>query len=89
MKNYKSLQQNLCACQQKMRFHRVLKEHTNVKNTSTDEGNKPEKVYKYVNCDRFGDLDDSQESSPSPAHMTDVTPPPGVLDICMPVLICV
>jgi hypothetical protein len=31
-----------------MRFHRFLKEHTNVKNTSTDaEGNKPEKVYKY------------------------------------------
>jgi hypothetical protein len=25
----------------------VLKEHTNVKNTSTDNGNKPEKVYKY------------------------------------------
>jgi hypothetical protein len=35
------------ACQHKMRFHRFLKEHTNVKNTSTDEGNKPEMVYKY------------------------------------------
>jgi hypothetical protein len=35
------------ACRHKMRFHRFLKEHTNVKNTSTDEGNKPEKVYTY------------------------------------------
>jgi hypothetical protein len=35
------------ACQQKTRFHRFLNKHTNVKNTSTDEGNKPEKVYKY------------------------------------------
>jgi hypothetical protein len=35
------------ACQHKMRFHRFLKERANVKNTSTDEGNKPEKVYKY------------------------------------------
>jgi hypothetical protein len=32
-----------------MRFHRFLKEHTDVKNTSTDEGKKPEKVYKYNN----------------------------------------
>jgi hypothetical protein len=30
-----------------MRFHRFLKEHTNVKNTSTDDGDKPEKVYKF------------------------------------------
>jgi hypothetical protein len=35
------------ACQHKMRFHRFLKEHKDVKNTSTDEGDKPEKVYKY------------------------------------------
>jgi hypothetical protein len=35
------------ACWHKTRFHRFLKEHTNVKNTSTDEGNKPETVYKY------------------------------------------
>jgi hypothetical protein len=34
------------ACRHKTRFHRFLKEHTNVKNTSTDNGNKPEKVYK-------------------------------------------
>jgi hypothetical protein len=34
------------ACQHKTRFHRFLKEHTNVKNTSTDEGDKPEMVYK-------------------------------------------
>jgi hypothetical protein len=36
------------ACRHKTRFHRFLKEHTNVKNTSTDEGHKPEKVYKQV-----------------------------------------
>jgi hypothetical protein len=30
------------------RFHRILKEHTNMKNTSTDDGVKPEKVYKQV-----------------------------------------
>jgi hypothetical protein len=35
------------ACWHKMRFCRFLKEHANMKNTSTDEGNKPEKVYKY------------------------------------------
>jgi hypothetical protein len=35
------------ACRHKTRFHRFLKEeHTNVKNTSTDEGDKPEKIYK-------------------------------------------
>jgi hypothetical protein len=43
------------------RFHRYLKEHANVKNTSTDEGNKPEKVYKYNNQDRLSDSDDSLE----------------------------
>jgi hypothetical protein len=35
------------ACRHKMRFHRFLKEHTNVKNTSADDGDKPEKVYKF------------------------------------------
>jgi hypothetical protein len=50
------------ACWQKMRFHRFLKEHANMKNTSTDEGNKPEKIYKYDDRDRLGDSDDSQES---------------------------
>jgi hypothetical protein len=33
------------ACRHKTRFHRFLKEHTNVKNTSTDDDDKPEKVY--------------------------------------------
>jgi hypothetical protein len=77
------------ACQHKTRFHRFLKEHTIVKNTSTDEGNKPEKVYKYDDWDRFSDSDDSQESSPCPVRVTDVTPPPGALDSCMLILICV
>jgi hypothetical protein len=67
---------------------RFLKEHTNVKNTSTDEGNKPEKVYKYKNQDGLSDSDDSQESSPRPAHVSDVIPPPGNLDICMRILVC-
>jgi hypothetical protein len=57
-----------------------------VKNTSTDEGDKPEKVYKYDDRDRFSDSDDSQESSPHPAGFTDVTPPPGALDICTLIL---
>jgi hypothetical protein len=55
------------ACQHKTRFHRFLKEHTNVKNTSTDGGDKPEKVYKYDDREGLSDLDDSQESSPRPA----------------------
>jgi hypothetical protein len=76
-------------CRHKMRFHRFLKEHTNVKNTSTDDGVKPEKVYKYNDRDGLSDLDDSQESSPCPAHVFDVTPPPGALDVCTPILICV
>jgi hypothetical protein len=77
------------ACQHKTRFHRFLKEYTNVKNTSTDESNKPEKVYKYINRDGLGDLDDSQQSSPCPAHVLDVIPPPGALDVCTPILVCV
>jgi hypothetical protein len=60
-----------------------------VKNTSTDDGDKPEKVYKYDDRDRLSDSDSSQESSPCPACISDVTPPPGALDICMPILICV
>jgi hypothetical protein len=56
-----------------MRFHRFLKEHTNVKNTSTDDGDKPEKVYKYDDQDGLSDLDHSQESSPHPARVSDVT----------------
>jgi hypothetical protein len=61
-----------------------------VKNTSTDaEGNKPEKVYKYDDRDGFSDSDDSQESSHHLACVTNLTPPPGVLDVCTPILICV
>jgi hypothetical protein len=72
------------ACRHKTRFHRFLKEHANVKNTSTDEGNKPEKVYKkYDDRDRLSDLDDSQESSPRLAHVFNVIPPPGALDIIL------
>jgi hypothetical protein len=44
-----------------------------MKNTSTDEGNKPEKVYKYR--DGLGDSDDSQELSPRPACISDIIPP--------------
>ena len=77
------------ACRHKTRFHRFLKEHTNVKNTSTDEGNKPEKVYKYDDRDGLSDSDDSQESSPRPARVSDVIPPPGALDVCTPILVCV
>jgi hypothetical protein len=59
-----------------------------VKNTSTDEGNKPEKVYTYDDWDGLGDSDDSQESPPCPARVSNVIPPPGVLDICTPILVC-
>jgi hypothetical protein len=77
------------SCRHKTRFHRFLKEHTDVKNTST-EGNKSEKVCKYDNQDGFSDLEDSQESSHHLACVTDVTPPPGALDIwCTPILVCV
>jgi hypothetical protein len=68
---------------------RFLKEHTNVKTTSTDDGVKPEKVYKFDDWDGLSDLDDSQESSPRPARVSDVTPPPGVLDVCTPIIVCV
>jgi hypothetical protein len=79
------------ACRHKTRFHRFLKEHTNVKNTSTDDGVKPEKVYKYDDQDGLSDLDDSQESSPYPACVFDITPPPGALEhnVCMSILVCV
>jgi hypothetical protein len=62
------------ACWHKTRFHRFLEEHANVKNTITDEGNKPEKVYKYNDRDRLSDWDDSQESSPHPACISDIIP---------------
>jgi hypothetical protein len=65
------------AFRHKMRFHRFLKDHTNVKNTSTDDGDKPENVYKYDNRDGLSDSDGSQESSPRPARVSDVTPPPA------------
>jgi hypothetical protein len=79
------------ACRHKTRFHKFLKEHTNVKNTSTDDGVKPEKVYKYDDQDGLSDLDDSQESSPYPACVFDITPPPGALEhnVCMSILVCV
>jgi hypothetical protein len=60
-----------------------------VKNTSTDEGNKPETVYKYDDWDGLGDSDDSQESSPRPLCISDIIPPPGALDVCTPILVCV
>jgi hypothetical protein len=77
------------ACRHKTRFHRFLKEHTNVKNTSTDEGNKPEKVYKYDDRDGLSDSDNSQESSPCPVCLSDIIPPPGARDVFMPILVCV
>jgi hypothetical protein len=60
-----------------------------MKNTSTDDGNKPEKVYKYDDWDGLSVSDGSQESSPRPVRVSNVTPPPGALDVCMPILICV
>jgi hypothetical protein len=44
-----------------------------MKHTSTDDGDKPEKVYKYNDQDRLSDSDDSQESSPRPVCISDVT----------------
>ena len=55
-------------------FTGSFKEHTNVKNTSTDDGDKPEKVYKYDDREGLSDSDDSQESSSRPAHVSDATP---------------
>jgi thymidylate synthase ThyX len=77
------------ACQHKTRVHRFLKEHTNVKNTSTDDCVKPEKVCKYDNQDGLSVSDGSQESSPRPARVYDITLPPGALDICTLILVCV
>jgi hypothetical protein len=53
------------ACWHITRFHRFLKECANVKNTSTDEGNKPEKDYKYDDRDGLSDSDDSIITSSS------------------------
>jgi hypothetical protein len=50
---------------------------------------KPEKVYKYDDQDGLSVSDGSQESSPHPARIYDVTPPPGALDVCTPILVCV
>ncbi len=60
-----------------------------MKNTSTDEGNMPQKVYKHDDQDGFSDLDDSQESLLCLVHVTYVTPTPGALYACMPILVCV
>jgi hypothetical protein len=60
-----------------------------VKNTSTDDGDKPERFYKYDDRDRLSDSDGSQESSPCPVRISDVTPPPGALDVCRLILVCV
>jgi hypothetical protein len=78
------------ACAHKTRFHRFLKEHTDVKNTSTDDGDKPEKVYKYKDrATAVGDSADPTGSSPRPARVHDVIPPPGDPGVCSPVLVCV
>jgi hypothetical protein len=42
----------------------------------TDDSDKPEKVYKYDDQDGLSVLDSSQESSPRPVRVSDVTPPP-------------
>jgi len=76
------------ACRHKTRFHRFQKEH-DVKNTSTDDGDKPEKVYKYNDRVELSDSEDSQESSPRPTRAADITPPPGALNVCTPILVCV
>jgi hypothetical protein len=41
------------ACRHNTKLYRFLKEHTDVKNTTTDEGDKPEKGYKYDDRDGF------------------------------------
>jgi hypothetical protein len=45
----------------------------NVKNSSTDDGNKPEKVYQYNDQDGLSYSGDSQESSPCLACISDIT----------------
>jgi hypothetical protein len=55
-----------------------------MKNISTDDGNKPEKVYKYDYWDGLSNSDDSQESSSRPVRVAFpmcFTPHPGVLDV--------
>jgi hypothetical protein len=44
-----------------------------MKITSTDDGDKPEKVYKYGDQDGLSVSDCSQESSPHPARVSDIT----------------
>jgi hypothetical protein len=90
MENYKPLQMKFMVhADTKRGFTGSLKSTKNVKNTSTDDGVKPEKVYKYDDRDGLSVSDGSQESSPRPARVYDVTPPPGALDVCTPILVCV
>jgi len=60
-------------CRHNPKFHRFLKDDLNVKSTSTDEGDKPERVNESKGTSR------NDFFLPCPAREYDVTPPPGGL----------
>ena len=68
-------------CRHKMKFHRFLKEKQGVKSTSTDEGIKPERVDNKMD----GKVRVESRKSSRPAHVCNVTPPPGNLTVCSPI----
>jgi len=73
------------ACRHKTRFHRFLKETSNVKSTRTDEGSVPERG-------SIGRIERDKGAGISlvrPERSRDVTPPPGDLSICSPTVVCV
>jgi hypothetical protein len=76
-------------CQHKTtRFHRFLKEHTDVKNTSTDEGER-RSTSMMIEADLVIWIILSKHHLIRCTLATDVTPPLGALDICTLILICV
>ena len=67
------------ACRHKTKFHRFLRETTNVKSTSTDEGIKPERV-------NNGGVDKAIKKPAQRARsMRDIIPPPGDPQFCAPI----
>ena len=67
------------ACRHKTKFHRFLRETTNVKSTSTDEGIKPERV-------NNGGVDKAIKKPARRARsMRDIIPPPGDPQFCAPI----
>ena len=88
MKEWKIINTNneiFGACRHKTKFHRFLKETSNVKSTRTDEGSVPERG----SIGRVEGGKGGKNSLARPARISDVTPPPGDPNVCSPTVVCV